>query len=189
MAHRLEGGLPENERESSLRYQTRCLRCYPDATGYAIKCHALGMSSMHKNCLCDAGDMPDEVVTTAYRPYELWSSPEVYEIILKAAHDGAQAMLSSPQGHLLRVVSNVMVRVDVVLGASWNSNGEISLWPIVNEMDWFNSAGMLTSFWSDSMPVSHGTDDPTSSIGALKLSPGFKVAQALLKEVLKTYHS
>ena len=24
------------ERESSLRYQTRCLRCYPDATGYAM---------------------------------------------------------------------------------------------------------------------------------------------------------
>ncbi len=30
------GGLPEQERESSLRYQTRCLRCYPDATGYAM---------------------------------------------------------------------------------------------------------------------------------------------------------
>ena len=33
---RLESGLAENERESSLRYQTRCLRCYPDATGYAM---------------------------------------------------------------------------------------------------------------------------------------------------------
>lgn len=30
------GGLPEQERESSLRYQTRCLRCYLDATGYAM---------------------------------------------------------------------------------------------------------------------------------------------------------
>ena len=29
-------GLPEHERESSLRYQTRYLRCYPDATGFAI---------------------------------------------------------------------------------------------------------------------------------------------------------
>ena len=48
----------------------------------------------------------------------------VFQMILKAAHDGAQAMLSSPQGHLLRVVSNVMVKVDVVLGASWNSSGE-----------------------------------------------------------------
>ena len=36
MGCRLESGLPENERESSLRYQTRCLRCYPDATGYAM---------------------------------------------------------------------------------------------------------------------------------------------------------
>ena len=34
--HRLESGLPECERESSLRYQTRCLRCYPDATGFAM---------------------------------------------------------------------------------------------------------------------------------------------------------
>ncbi|CAL5227848.1 g10880 [Coccomyxa viridis] len=33
---KLESGLPESERESSLRYQTRCLRCYPDATGYAM---------------------------------------------------------------------------------------------------------------------------------------------------------
>ena len=34
--HRLESGLPESEQESSLRYQTRCLRCYPDATGFAM---------------------------------------------------------------------------------------------------------------------------------------------------------
>ena len=30
------GGQPEQERESSLRYQTRCVRCFPDATGFAI---------------------------------------------------------------------------------------------------------------------------------------------------------
>lgn len=110
-------------------------------------------------------------------------------MILKAAHDGAQAMLSSPQGHLMRVVSNVMVRVDVVLGASWKSNGEITLWPMINEMDWFNSAGMLSSFWMDSMPVSQVTDKPTGSLVALKQSPGFKIAQALLKEILKTHQS
>jgi hypothetical protein len=154
-----------------------------------IKCHALGTSSMRQSCRCNAGDTPDEVVITAYRPYELWSSPGVFEMILKAAHDGAHAMLSSPQGHLLRVVSNVMVRVDVVLGASWNSNGEITLWPMVNEMDWFNSAGMLSSFWMDSMPISQVTDEQTGNLVALKHSPGFKIAQALFKEVLKTHQS
>ena len=81
-------------------------------------CHALGMSPRHQSCQCDAGDTPDEVVITAYRPHELWSSPGVFQMILKAAHDEAQAMLSSPQGHLLRVVGNFMVRVDVVLSAA-----------------------------------------------------------------------
>lgn len=33
---RLDTGLPEQERESSLRYQTRCVRCFPDATGFAL---------------------------------------------------------------------------------------------------------------------------------------------------------
>lgn len=154
-----------------------------------FKRHALCMSPRHQSCRFYAGDTPDEVVLTAYRPYELWSSPGVFQMILKAAHDGAQAMLSSPQGHLMRVVSNVMVRVDVVLGASWKSNGEITLWPMINEMDWFNSAGMLSSFWMDSMPVSQVTDKPTGSLVALKQSPGFKIAQALLKEILKTHQS
>ena len=112
-------------------------------------------------------------------------------MILKAAHDGAQAMLSSPQGHLLHVVSNVMVRVDVVLGASWDSRGEISLWPMVNEMDWFNSAGMLTSFWMEDMHminVSTGIKNKTS-VDALIRSPGFKVAKALFEEVLVTHQN
>ena len=112
-------------------------------------------------------------------------------MILKAAHDGAQAMLSSPQGHLLRVVSNVMVRVDIVLGASWDSRGEISLWPMVNEMDWFNSAGMLTSFWMEDMHMSNVTTgiDGKTSVNALTHSPGFKVAKALFEEVLVTHQS
>ena len=36
--HRLESGLPESERESSLRYQTRCLRVLPRCDGL---CHGL----------------------------------------------------------------------------------------------------------------------------------------------------
>ena len=112
-------------------------------------------------------------------------------MIQKAAHDGAQAMLSSPQGHLLRVVSNVMVRVDVVLGAGWDSRGEMSLWPMVNEMDWFNSAAMLTSFWAEDRHMSNVTagNDGKASVDALTHSPGFKVAKALFEEVLLTHQS
>ncbi len=32
----LEAGRPEQHRESSLKYQTRCIRCYPDGAGYAL---------------------------------------------------------------------------------------------------------------------------------------------------------
>ncbi len=35
-ARSLESGRPEQERESSLKFQTRCVRCFPDATGYAL---------------------------------------------------------------------------------------------------------------------------------------------------------
>ena len=138
-----------------------------------------------------AGGTPDDVVMTHWRPYELWSSPNVFKLLLQAAHDGAQAIMSSTDGHLMRVISNVMVRVDVVLGATWDSSGQISLWPMVNEMDWFNSAGMLTSFWKDSTV----SDDPTSSTGgeaedavtSLQASKGFKVAEGLYNEILHTH--
>jgi hypothetical protein len=32
----LEAGRPEQHRESSLKYQTRCVRAYPDGGGYAL---------------------------------------------------------------------------------------------------------------------------------------------------------
>lgn len=32
----LESGRPEQHRESSLKYQTRCVRAYPDGAGYAL---------------------------------------------------------------------------------------------------------------------------------------------------------
>lgn len=35
-AGRLEAGRPEQERESSLKFQTRCVRCFTDATGFAL---------------------------------------------------------------------------------------------------------------------------------------------------------
>ncbi|KAL0053162.1 hypothetical protein WJX82_001794 [Trebouxia sp. C0006] len=92
--------------------------CHTDEAGLHTYDFTLPVGMICTDVLPRLGDTPDEVVITAYRPYELWSSPGVFQMILRAAHDGAQAMLSSPEGHLLRVVSNVMVRVDVVLGAS-----------------------------------------------------------------------
>ncbi len=35
-AHRLEYGAAEQQRESSLKYQTRCISTYPDGRGYAL---------------------------------------------------------------------------------------------------------------------------------------------------------
>ncbi len=32
----ITSGQPEQTRESSLKYQTRCIRCYPNGTGYAL---------------------------------------------------------------------------------------------------------------------------------------------------------
>lgn len=36
MLHRLASGAVEQKRESSLKYQTRCIHCYPDGRGYAL---------------------------------------------------------------------------------------------------------------------------------------------------------
>ena len=148
-----------------------------------FKCHALGMSPRHQSCQCDAGDTPDEVVITAHGPHELWSSPGVFQMILKAAHDGAQAMLLFPRDSFCVWSAMLWLRVDVVFGASWNSSWEITLWPMVNEMDWLNSAGMLSSFWMDSTPISQVTDKQTGSLVALKHSPGSKIVQALFKKI------
>ncbi|CAK0749983.1 hypothetical protein CVIRNUC_001953 [Coccomyxa viridis] len=52
-------GLPEHERESSLRYQTRCLRCYPNATGFAI-------SSVEGRVAMEYFDMSESVQAKRY---------------------------------------------------------------------------------------------------------------------------
>lgn len=147
-----------------------------------------------------AGETPADIITTSWRSYEVWAAPEVYSMILKAAHDGAQAMMDSPKGHLMRMVSNVMVRVDVVLGAQWDHTGQVLLWPMINEMDWFNSAGMMTNFWKgqavpsgseageQELPFESeaGEGDSNNDRGMTEVqsSAGFKIAQALYKEIL-----
>ena len=70
-------------------------------------------------------------------------------MIIRAGHDGAKALINSPEGHLLRTVQNVFIRVDVVLAAYWLTDDEVTLVRMINELDWLNSAGMLAAFWKD----------------------------------------
>lgn len=57
----------------------------------------------------------------------------------------------------------MFVRVDVVLGAHWLSDEELELVPMINEMDWLNSAGMLTHFWAQS-PAPQASDSATDTV-------------------------
>lgn len=116
----------------------------------------------------NAGENPDLMDRSEFSQVTPWPSPETYHMILKAAHDGAQALVDSPEGHLLRTVRDVFVRVDVVLGAKWLNDGEVELMPLVNEMDWLNSAGMLTHFWRDakSEPETNAESPPEAESAA-----------------------
>ena len=63
---RLEAGRPEQERESSLKFQTRCVRCFPDATGFAL-------SSVEGRVAMEYFDASDTAqVTRAWGPAGLW---------------------------------------------------------------------------------------------------------------------
>ena len=84
----------------------------------------------------------------------------------------------------MRTIRNVFVRVDVVLGAQWLSNDEVLLYPMVNEMDWLNSAGMLATFWKEPAAESDDAKDLHSARSAIRKSNGFKIARALYEEAL-----
>lgn len=61
----------------------------------------------HECCLMtaihdDAGQDPDSMDRSEFSQITPWPSPDTYSMIIKAAHDGAQALVDSPQGHLLR---------------------------------------------------------------------------------------
>ena len=64
---RLDGGQPEQERESSLRYQTRCVRCFPDATGFAL-------SSIEGRIAMEYFDLSEAVQVGTHQPHMVWSS-------------------------------------------------------------------------------------------------------------------
>ena len=43
-------------------------------------------------------------------------------------------------------VANMYDRVDVVLGVFWEGDRMFTQ-PLINEMDWFNSAGVMMRYW------------------------------------------
>ncbi len=119
-----------------------------------------------------------------------WHSPETYDLIIKAAQDGAQAIVNSPDRHFMRTVNHVFIRVDVVLGAQWLSNEEVLLHPMVNEMDWLNSAGMLATFWKEPIVSSENAQQQGRIIAdTLKRSAGYKIARALMNEVTSVHNA
>lgn len=123
-----------------------------------------------------------------------WRSQDTYDMIIRAGHDGAKALINSPEGHLLTTIQNVFIRVDVVLAAHWLTDDEVALVPMINEMDWLNSAGMLAAFWKDSA-VLHNmegvVDDDMDRVlyCLLQKSPGHKIAKALYTEVLRVWRA
>lgn len=69
----------------------------------------------------------------------------------------------------------MFARVDVVLGTHWDESGEnMFVEPLINEMDWFNSASQMIAHW--------GTDD---SVDGQKSSWGHRLAQPLLREIVR----
>lgn len=69
------------------------------------------------------------------------------------------------------------MRVDIVLGVYWDAEGgEMSVVPLVNEMDWFNSAAQMIPHW----PLSDSTD-------AHQQSWGGRLAVPLLREIARRF--
>jgi hypothetical protein len=56
-------------------------------------------------------------------------------------------------------VANMYARMDVVLGVYWEDD-RMFVQPLINEMDWFNSAGVMMRYW----PVCAGFDLAYSSL-------------------------
>lgn len=131
------------------------------------------------------GEDLDSVNRGDFTQVKPWHSQDTYNMIIKAAQDGVQAIVNSPEGNLMRTISNVFIRMDVVLGAQWLNNDEVLLYPMINEMDWLNSAGMLATFWKEAVDTAADKDaDLGLMTDLLKKSNGYKIAHALYKMIL-----
>ena len=67
----------------------------------------------------------------------------------------------------------MFVRVDVVLAVHWREDGEeMYVQPMINEMDWFNSAAQMIPHWPSN-----------ASKAAVEAAWGTQLARTLLREV------
>ena len=75
----------------------------------------------------------------------------------------------------------MFVRVDVVLAIHWDAaSGEMFVVPLINEMDWFNSAAQMITHW----PPAGGA--PEQARGREAASWGSRLAGRLVAEVART---
>ena len=73
----------------------------------------------------------------------------------------------------------MFVRVDVVLAVHWREDGEeMYVQPMINEMDWFNSAAQMIPHWPSN-----------SSKAAVEAAWGTWLARTLLREVYSAIDS
>ncbi|CAK0779312.1 hypothetical protein CVIRNUC_004740 [Coccomyxa viridis] len=103
-----------------------------------------------------------------------WPNQPLHRLIVNAALSGARAMAAHEDG-ALSSVAHMYARMDVVLGVYWEG-GRMFAQPLINEMDWFNSAGVMMRYW----PVNSSTE-------ALGEAHGPKLVGPFLREVARRY--
>ncbi len=70
--------------------------------------------------------------------------------------------------YILMQVRHMYARMDVVLGVYWGEDGRMYVQMLINEMDWFNSAGVMMRYW----PVDFSEEAAAAANGP-KLVPMF----------------
>ncbi|CAL8472050.1 g11592 [Coccomyxa elongata] len=123
-----------------------------------------------------ANEQDVDIASKLGQSREPWHCPELYQKLVDAALSGAHAMAAYGNGSLT-TVAQMFVRVDVVLGTYWDDEGaNMFVEPLINEMDWFNSASQMIPHWSIGGPdISHLEGD--------KISWGQRLAIPLLREI------
>nr|CAD1822638.1 unnamed protein product [Ananas comosus var. bracteatus] len=100
---------PEQKRESSLKYQTRCVRCYPDGTGFAL-------SSVEGRVAMEFFDLSEAAQAKSYGTFatggcdgyvNVWDGNNKKRLYQYARYPSSIAALSfSRDGRLLAVASS-----------------------------------------------------------------------------------
>ncbi|KAK9905798.1 hypothetical protein WJX75_006443 [Coccomyxa subellipsoidea] len=74
-----------------------------------------------------------------------WHNDRLHRKIVDAALSGARAMAAFQDVPLL-TVRHMYARMDVVLGVYWGEDRRMYVQTLINEMDWFNSAGVMMRY-------------------------------------------